>query len=93
MHQTNLLHQPDKIVEKPLFYNFTILPMSNVLGNMEEDFCLEKDGCTVRILKDDERIVDDCIGETVGDGANYLKSLKTHSKEPAFFFIPMYASS
>lgn len=65
----------------------------NVLGNVEEDFCLEKDGCTVRILRDDERIVDDCIGATVGGGANYLKLLKTHSKEPAFFFTPMYASS
>ncbi len=28
-----------------------------------------------------------------GGGANYLKLLKTHSKEPAFFFTPMYASS
>ena len=65
----------------------------NVLGNVEEDFCLEKDGCTVRILRDDERVVDDCIGATVGGGANYLKLLKTHSKEPAFFFTPMYASS
>jgi hypothetical protein len=26
-------------------------------------------------------------------GANYLKLLKTHSKEPAFFFTPMYAHS
>ena len=65
----------------------------NVLGNVEEDFCREKDGCVVRILRDDERIVDDCIGATVGGGANYLKLLKTHSKEPAFFFTPMYASS
>jgi hypothetical protein len=65
----------------------------NVLGNVEEDFCLEKDDCTVRILRDDERIVDDCIGATVGGGANYLKLLKSHSKEPAFFFTPMYASS
>jgi len=65
----------------------------NVLGKVEEDFCLEKDGCTVRILRDDVRIVDDCIGATVGGGANYLKLLKTHSKEPAFFFTPMYAQS
>ncbi len=72
-----------------LFYGLC----GNVLGNVEEDFCLEKDGCTVRILRDSERIVDDCIGATVGGGANYLKLLKTHSKEPAFFFTPMYASS
>ena len=72
-----------------LFYGLC----GNVLGKVEEDFCLEKDGCIVRILRDDERIVDDCIGATVGGGANYLKLLKTHSKEPAFFFTPMYASS
>ncbi|MEL4304448.1 DUF1638 domain-containing protein [Methanococcoides sp. LMO-2] len=65
----------------------------NVLGNVEEDFCLEKDDCIVRILRDDERIVDDCIAATVGGCANYLKLLKEHSKEPAFFFTPMYASS
>jgi len=62
----------------------------NVLGSVEEDFCLEKDGCIVRILRDDERIVDDCIAATVGGCANYLKE---HSKEPAFFFTPMYTSS
>jgi len=72
-----------------LFYGLC----GNVLGKVEEDFCLEKDGCIVRILKDDVRIVDDCIGATVGGGANYLKLLKAHSKEPAFFFTPMYASS
>ena len=72
-----------------LFYGLC----GNVLGKVEEDFCLEKDGCIVRILRDDERIVDDCIGATVGGGANYLKLLKTHSKEPAFFFTPMYTHS
>ncbi len=72
-----------------LFYGLC----GNVLGKVEEDFCLEKDGCIVRILRDDVRIVDDCIGATVGGGVNYLKLLKAHSKEPAFFFTPMYASS
>lgn len=72
-----------------LFYGLC----GNVLGKVEQDFCLENDGCIVRILKDDVRIVDDCIGATVGGGANYLNLLKTHSKEPAFFFTPMYASS
>ena len=72
-----------------LFYGLC----GNVLGKVEEDFCLEKADCIVRILRDDERIVDDCIGATVGGGANYLKLLKAHSKEPAFFFTPMYASS
>ncbi|MDA0525718.1 DUF1638 domain-containing protein [Methanococcoides alaskense] len=72
-----------------LFYGLC----GNVLGDVEEDFGLEKDGCIVRILRDDERIVDDCIGATVGGGANYLKLLKENSKEPAFFFTPMYANS
>lgn len=99
------LHSVPKILKSEVYQNIReMIPFSNgilifyglcgnVLGNVEEDFCLEKDGCTVRILKDDERVVDDCIGATVGGGANYLKLLKTHSKEPAFFFTPMYASS
>ncbi|AKB78697.1 hypothetical protein MSHOH_2214 [Methanosarcina horonobensis HB-1 = JCM 15518] len=99
------LHAAPKILKSEVYQNIReMIPFSNgilifyglcgnVLGNVEEDFCLEKDGCTVRILRDDERVVDDCIGATVGGGANYLKLLKTHSKEPAFFFTPMYASS
>lgn len=99
------LHAVPKILKSEVYQKIReMIPFSNgllifyglcgnVLGNVEEDFCLEKDGCTVRILRDDERIVDDCIGATVGGGANYLKLLKTHSKEPAFFFTPMYASS
>ncbi len=99
------LHAAPKILKSEVYQNIReMTPFSNgilifyglcgnVLGNVEEDFCLEKDSCTVRILRDDERIVDDCIGATVGGGANYLKLLKTHSKEPAFFFTPMYASS
>jgi hypothetical protein len=99
------LHAVPKILKSEVYQKIRkMIPFSNgllifyglcgnVLGNVEEDFCLEKDGCTVRILRDDERIVDDCIGATVGGGANYLKLLKTHSTEPAFFFTPMYASS
>jgi hypothetical protein len=99
------LHAVPKILKSEVYQNIReMMPFSNgllifyglcgnVLGNVEEDFCLEKDGCTVRILRDDERVVDDCIGATVGGGANYLKLLKTHSKEPSFFFTPMYASS
>jgi len=99
------LHAVPNILKSKVYQNIRkIIPFSNgilifyglcgnVLGKVEEDFCLEKDCCTVRILRDDERIVDDCIGATVGGGANYLKLLKTHSKEPAFFFTPMYANS
>ncbi|WP_342305021.1 DUF1638 domain-containing protein [Methanolobus sp. ZRKC5] len=99
------LHAVPKILKSEVYQSIRkMIPFSdgillfyglcgNVLGKVEEDFCLEKDGCIVRILRDSERIVDDCIGATVGGGANYLKLLKTHSKEPAFFFTPMYASS
>ncbi|MDQ1276738.1 MAG: hypothetical protein QG610_2316 [Euryarchaeota archaeon] len=99
------LHAVPKTLKSEVYQNIIeMIPFSNgillfyglcgnVLGKVEEDFCLEKDGCIVRILKDDVRIVDDCIGATVGGGANYLKLLKTHSKEPAFFFTPMYAQS
>ncbi|WP_407282612.1 DUF1638 domain-containing protein [Methanolobus sp. WCC1] len=72
-----------------LFYGLC----GNVLGNVEEDFNPEKDDCIVRILRDDEKIVDDCIGATVGGWANYIKLLKENSKEPAFFFTPMFAHS
>lgn len=99
------LHAAPKILKSEVYQNIReMIPFSNgilifydlcgnVLGEVEEDFCLVKNGCTVRILRDDERVVDDCIGATGGGGANYLKLLKTHSKEPAFFFTPMYASS
>ncbi len=64
----------------------------NVLGNAEEE--LGTDDCIVRILKDNEQnIVDDCIGATVGGGTQYRELLKTHAKQPAFFFTPMYANS
>jgi len=66
----------------------------NVLGEVEEDFSLEKDGCIVRILRDnDNRIVDDCIGATIGGCANYRRLLKETSKEPTFFVTPMFANS
>lgn len=72
-----------------LFYGMC----GNVLTNVETDFNLEKNNCIVRILKDDIRVVDDCIGATIGGGKNYLNLLKSTSKEPAFFFTPMFADT
>ncbi len=64
----------------------------NVLGNAEEE--LGTIDCIVRILRDNEQnIVDDCIGATVGGRRQYRKLLKTHARQPAFFFTPMYANS
>lgn len=66
----------------------------NVLGDVEKDFSMENDGCTIRILKDNSgRIVDDCIAATVGGCANYFKLITENSKEPAFFLTPMFATS
>jgi hypothetical protein len=73
-----------------LFYGLC----GNVLGRVENDFSMEMDGCTVRILKDKSgRIVDDCIAATVGGCAKYFKLITENSKEPAFFLTPMFASS
>jgi len=75
-----------------LFYGLC----GNVLGDVEKDF--EKDfglssiSCPVRILKDkDHRIVDDCIGATVGGVNNYLKILKSVSDAGTYLFTPMYS--
>ncbi len=100
------LHMHPKDLKSAVYQNIReILPFSNgillfyglcgnVLGDVEKDFSMEKDDCIVRILRDkDDRIVDDCIGATVGGCANYFKILKENSKEPAFFFTPMYANS
>lgn len=71
-----------------LFYGLC----GNVLGNIEKDFESKGPGCRVRILKDDtSRIVDDCIGATLGGAANYLKVLKSVSKVGTYLFTPMYA--
>ncbi|HNW37266.1 MAG TPA: DUF1638 domain-containing protein, partial [Methanosarcina vacuolata] len=53
-----------------LFYGLC----GNVLGDVEKDFQRSSISCPVRILKDkDHRIVDDCIGATVGGVQNYLR--------------------
>ena len=48
--------------------------------------------CPIRILKDrKQRIVDDCIGATVGGVDNYLKILKSVSDAGTYLFTPMYS--
>lgn len=64
----------------------------NVLGNIEKDFEVNLHSCPVRILRDKQhRIVDDCIGATVGGVDNYLKILKSVSDEGTYLFTPMYS--
>lgn len=71
-----------------LFYGLC----GNVLGDVEKDFERGSISCPVRILKDkDHRIVDDCIGATVGGVKNYLRILKSVSDAGTYLFTPMYS--
>ncbi len=71
-----------------LFYGLC----GNVLGNVEKDFEVNSLSCPVRILKDkNRRIVDDCIGATVGGVNNYLRILKSVSDAGTYLFTPMYS--
>jgi hypothetical protein len=64
----------------------------NVLGNIEKDFEVNLHSCPVRILRDEKhRIVDDCIGATVGGSDNYLRILKSVSDAGTYLFTPMYS--
>lgn len=64
----------------------------NVLSNVEKDFEHLSD-CNVQILKDSNgRIVDDCIGATVGGTHNYLQLLKSVSDKGTYLFTPMYVN-
>ncbi|WP_292391401.1 DUF1638 domain-containing protein [Methanosarcina sp. UBA5] len=71
-----------------LFYGLC----GNVLGDVEKDFERSSISCPVHILKDkDHRIVDDCIGATVGGVKNYLRILKSVSDAGTYLFTPMYS--
>lgn len=71
-----------------LFYGLC----GNVLGDVEKDFDANSLSCPVRILKDkNHRIVDDCIGATVGGVNNYLRILKSVSNAGTYLFTPMYS--
>ncbi len=72
-----------------LFYGLC----GNALSNVEKDFDDQEKSCPVRILKYGDRIVDDCIGATLGSTDVYLKTLKQFSDKGTFFFTPMYAHS
>ena len=73
-----------------LFYGLC----GNVLGDVEKDFEANSLSCPVRILKDkNNRIVDDCIGATVGGVNNYLRILKSVSDVGTYLFTPMYGNS
>lgn len=72
-----------------LFYGLC----GNVLDKVEEDFKHQETTCPVRILRDEKRIVDDCIGASLGGGEEYLKTLKMLSSQGTFLFTPMYAHS
>lgn len=98
------LHRNPKELKKNVYKTVEILaPFSsgillfyglcgNVLGNIEKDFDANSLPCPVHILKDDKnRIVDDCIGATVGGVDNYLRILKSVSDAGTYLFTPMYS--
>jgi len=98
------LHRSPKELKKKVYETVEVLaPYSsgillfyglcgNVLGNIEKDFAANALSCPVHILKDNkDRIVDDCIGATVGGVDNYLKMLKSVSDAGTYLFTPMYS--
>lgn len=73
-----------------LFYGLC----GNVLGKVEEDFASRLPDCPVRILKDNAcRVVDDCIGATLGGTEQYLKVLKSVGDVGTYLFTPMYSAA
>ncbi|SFM21951.1 DUF1638 domain-containing protein [Methanolobus profundi] len=70
-----------------LFYGLC----GNVFDKLDIDFSHLEDTCPVRILRDDTRVVDDCIGATLGGCGEYLATLKNLSEHGTFLFTPMYA--
>jgi hypothetical protein len=63
----------------------------NVFDKIEADFAHQESSCPVRILRDDTRIVDDCVGATLGGCREYLATLKKFSDQGTFLFTPMFA--
>lgn len=72
-----------------LFYGLC----GNVLDKVEEDFGQQENVCPVRILRDEKRIMDDCIGASLGGGEEYLRVLKSLTSQGTYLFTPMYAHS
>ncbi|AKB25277.1 hypothetical protein MSMTP_1808 [Methanosarcina sp. MTP4] len=71
-----------------LFYGLC----GNVLGYVEKDFASRLPDCPVRILKDNScKVVDDCIGATLGGSEQYLKVLKSVSDVGTYLFTPMFS--
>ena len=70
-----------------LFYGLC----GNVFDKLDIDFSHLEDSCPIRILRDDTRVVDDCVGATLGGCGEYLATLKKLSEHGTFLFTPMYA--
>lgn len=100
------LHRSPKELKNKIYETINVLaPFSsgillfyglcgNVLGDVEKYFEDSSIPCPVRILKDrNNRIVDDCVGATVGGFDNYLKRLKSVSDAGTYLFTPMGSKS
>ncbi len=86
-----------KLIEGLSSFSSAILMFYGLCGNVfdkiEKDFSDLETLCPVRILKDEERTVDDCIGATLGGCKEYLATLKSLSDKGTFLFTPMFAHS
>jgi len=94
----NLKSKVYETIEKLAFCSSGVLLFyglcGNVLGNIEEDFASRVPACPVRILRDNTgRVVDDCIGATLGGSEQYLKVLKSVSDVGTYLFTPMFSAA
>lgn len=84
-----------KLLEKLSKYSSGILLFYGLCGNVfdkiKTDFEHLEKSCPVRILQDDTRTVDDCVGATLGGCSEYLSTLKKFSDQGTFLFTPMFA--
>ncbi len=97
------LHEFPKILKEEVYrlidelsrYSDGILMFYGLCGNvfdkLDVDFSHLETTCPVRILRDDTRTVDDCVGATLGGCQEYLDTLKKLSEHGTFLFTPMYA--
>ncbi len=78
-----------KLLEKLSKYSSGILLFYGLCGNVfdkiKTDFEHLEKSCPVRILQDDTRTVDDCVGVTLGGCSEYLSTLKKFSDQGDIF--------
>lgn len=97
------LHERPKLLKSEVYkriedlsrYSNGIFLMFGLCGNafykVEEDLAFLDATCPVRILKDGTRIIDDCVGASLGGVNKYRDVLQQLTDKGTFLFTPMYA--